>query len=40
MEKLDSDIFDSMTQVRSNKKQPNESTIMTPIRKTRGTKYC
>ena len=31
MEKLDSNIFEAITQLRSNKKQPNESTIMTHI---------
>ena len=29
VEKLDSHIFEAITQLRSNKKQPNESTIMT-----------
>ena len=29
MEKLDSHIFDAITQLRRNKKQPNESTILT-----------
>ena len=29
MEKLDSHIFDAITQLRSTKKQPNESTILT-----------
>ena len=29
MKKLDSHIFDDITQLRSNKKQPNESPIMT-----------
>ena len=28
MDKLDSHIFEAITQLRSNKKQPNESTIM------------
>ena len=29
MEKLDSNNFDAITQLRNNKKQPNENTIMT-----------
>ena len=34
MEKLDSHIFDAITQLRRNKKQPNESTILTlPLEK-------
>ena len=35
MEILDSYIFDAMTQLRSTKELPNESAIMTLIRKTR-----
>ena len=31
MEKLGSHIFEAITQLRSNKKQPNESTIMTQL---------
>ena len=31
MEKLDSHIFEAITQLRSNKKQPNESTIITHL---------
>ena len=31
MEKLDSHFFEAITQLRSNKKQPNESTIMTHL---------
>ena len=31
VEKLDSHIFEAITQLRSNKKQPNESTIMTHL---------
>ena len=31
MEELDSHIFEAITQSRSNKKQPNESTIMTHL---------
>ena len=31
MEKLDSHIFEVMTQLKSNKKQPNKSTIMTHL---------
>ena len=31
MEKLDSNICEAITQLRSNKKQPNEGTIMTHI---------
>ena len=31
MEKLDSYIFEAITQLRSNKKQSNESTIMTHL---------
>ena len=31
MEKLDNHIFEAITQLRSNKKQPNESAIMTHL---------
>ena len=31
MEKLDSHIFEAITQLRNNKKQPNENTIMTHL---------
>ena len=33
MEKLGNHIFEALTQLRSNKKQPNESTIMTHLLK-------
>ena len=31
MEKLDSHIFEAITQLRNNKKQPNENTTMTHL---------
>ena len=31
MEKLDNHIFEAITQLRGNKKQPNESAIMTDL---------